>query len=68
MDRLMQRINNGRGALADIALLREVAQQIAGKCLCPLGEFSISAVVSGLELFGDDFGNGAGNGNTPEAS
>ena len=55
MDRLLERINNGRGDPADANLLGEVAKQISGKCLCPLGDFSVSAVVSGLELFRDDF-------------
>ena len=55
MDRLLERITNGRGNPADSNLLGEVAKQISGKCLCPLGDFSVSAVVSGLELFRNDF-------------
>ena len=55
MDRLLERINNGQGDPADVNLLGDVAKQISGKCLCPLGDFSTSAVVSGLELFRDDF-------------
>jgi NADH-quinone oxidoreductase subunit F len=39
----------------DVALLRQVAEQIRGKCLCALGEFSIEAVTSGIDRFPEDF-------------
>jgi NADH-quinone oxidoreductase subunit F len=45
---------NGSSA-DDVALLREVARQIQGKCLCALGEFSIEAVLSGIDRFPEDF-------------
>jgi NADH-quinone oxidoreductase subunit F len=32
-----------------------VAEQIRGKCLCALGEFSIMAVTTGMDLFKEDF-------------
>ena len=35
--------------------MTSVAGQIKGKCLCALGEFSIEAVLSGIERFHDDF-------------
>lgn len=40
---------------ADVDLLFSVARQIRGKCLCALGEFSIEAVITGLERFPQDF-------------
>lgn len=40
---------------AEFLLLKEVAGQIRGKCLCALGEFSIEAVLSGMERFPEDF-------------
>ena len=40
---------------ADVQLLKEVANQVKGKCLCALGEFSIEAVLSAIERFPDDF-------------
>jgi NADH-quinone oxidoreductase subunit F len=43
------------GIRPDVALLKSVASQIKGKCLCALGEFSIEAVLSGIERFPDDF-------------
>ncbi len=38
----------------EVELLKEVASQIRGKCLCALGEFSIEAVLSAIERFPDD--------------
>jgi NADH-quinone oxidoreductase subunit F len=55
MEHILHRIASGEGAPDDIQLLREVANQIKGKCLCALGEFSIEAVLSGLDRFKDDF-------------
>jgi NADH-quinone oxidoreductase subunit F len=54
MNHLTERIVSG-GDQADIALLHAVASQIKNKCLCALGEFSIEAVLSGIERFKDDF-------------
>jgi NADH-quinone oxidoreductase subunit F len=42
----------------EVDLLRQVAEQIKGKCLCALGEFSIEAVLSGIERFPQDFNGG----------
>jgi NADH-quinone oxidoreductase subunit F len=39
----------------DVLLLQDVANQIKGKCLCALGEFSIEAVLTGIERFPADF-------------
>jgi NADH-quinone oxidoreductase subunit F len=38
-----------------VDLLQAVARGIEGKCLCPLGEFSIMPVISGIERFRSDF-------------
>ena len=39
----------------DVELLLNVAKQMQNKCLCPLGEFSTMAVVTGIERFPQDF-------------
>jgi NADH-quinone oxidoreductase subunit F len=39
----------------DVKLLYDVASQIKNKCLCALGEFSIEAVMSGIDRFHKDF-------------
>lgn len=55
MGHLIDRIHSGESSWEDVELLREVAQQVKGKCLCALGEFSIEAVISGIERFEPDF-------------
>ena len=55
MSHLTERILAG-GKQEDVLLLKDVAGQIKGKCLCALGEFSIEAVLSGIDRFGTDFG------------
>jgi NADH-quinone oxidoreductase subunit F len=52
---VLKRIESDKGAKADVQMLQTVASQIQGKCLCPLGEFSTSAVVSSLKLFNADY-------------
>ncbi len=55
MMHIADRLNKDGASLQDVELLGAVARQIKGKCLCLLGEFSIEAVLSGLERFPDDF-------------
>ncbi len=55
MNRIAGRIASGKGTAADIDLLNDVARQIAGKCLCALGEFSVMAVQTGIAQFRPDF-------------
>jgi NADH-quinone oxidoreductase subunit F len=55
MRHIADRIHAGEGAWEDVLLLNDVASQIKGKCLCALGEFSIEAVLSGIERFEADF-------------
>lgn len=55
MMHLTERIDNEKTTFEDVELLRDVASQIRGKCLCALGEFSIEAVLSGIERFPQDF-------------
>jgi len=41
--------------MKDVVLLDSVAKQIQDKCFCALGEFSIQAVMTGIERFPEDF-------------
>ena len=54
MSHLTERLAKDRSN-DEAALLHDVAGQIRGKCLCALGEFSIEAVLSGMERFSEDF-------------
>jgi NADH-quinone oxidoreductase subunit F len=55
MMHLTERISHGEATTNEVELLRDVANQMKGKCLCALGEFSIEAVLSGIERFPADF-------------
>jgi NADH-quinone oxidoreductase subunit F len=55
MSNLTRRIATGRATQEDVELLFTVANQMKGKCFCALGEFSIEAVLSGIEKFRADF-------------
>ncbi|MBC8331253.1 MAG: NADH-quinone oxidoreductase subunit NuoF [Anaerolineae bacterium] len=55
MSHIIERIHHGEGSSFDVELLTKVAYQIQNKCLCALGEFSLQAVVSGIERFPQDF-------------
>jgi NADH-quinone oxidoreductase subunit F len=57
MMHLTDRISRGEATINEVALLHNVANQIKGKCLCALGEFSIEAVLTGIERFPTDFEN-----------
>jgi len=55
MSHLTERIANGEASIEDVHLLQDVARQMRGKCLCALGEFSVEAVLSGMDRFWTDF-------------
>ena len=55
MTHLIDRAQDGIRSDADVDLLLNVAKQMQNKCLCPLGEFSTMAVVTGIERFPQDF-------------
>ncbi|MFZ2096115.1 MAG: NADH-quinone oxidoreductase subunit NuoF [Anaerolineales bacterium] len=55
MMHLTERISHGEATMQDVELLHDVANQMKGKCLCALGEFSIEAPLSGIERFQADF-------------
>jgi NADH-quinone oxidoreductase subunit F len=56
MNNISKRMQNGNGVKnEDVELLLNVAEQIQGKCLCALGEFSTMAVVSGIKRFPQEF-------------
>ncbi|GAB4578462.1 MAG: NADH-quinone oxidoreductase subunit NuoF [Anaerolineales bacterium] len=55
MTHLIDRIEAGGEGYDQVELLYDVARNIEGKCLCALGEFSIQAVVTGIDRFPDDW-------------
>jgi len=57
MQSIVERMKAEGGKLnvEDVELLHNVALQIRGRNLCPLGDFSTMAVVTGIERFPQDF-------------
>jgi NADH-quinone oxidoreductase subunit F len=55
MQHLIKRIRENEEPNGDLQLLKTVAAQINGKCLCALGDFSTMAVSSAIERFPEDF-------------
>ena len=55
MDHLVRHLDREGANGSNLALLKDVAVQMQGKCLCALGEFSTMAVTSALERFPEDF-------------
>ena len=56
MSHLTRRIASDQKSDQDIDLLLEVANNMRGKCLCALGEFSVMGVLTSIERFPEDFG------------
>ena len=62
MLQVLERLHDGGPAAGQVDLLNAVAKGIEGKCLCPLGEFAIMPVISGIERFRPDFATHEANG------
>jgi NADH-quinone oxidoreductase subunit F len=58
MTHITERMVAGQANWSDVVLLDTVAHQIQGKCLCPLGEFSIMPVMTAIKNFEVDFKTG----------
>ncbi len=55
LTQILQKIEDGRAAQADLDLLLDVCDRILGKCLCPLGDSDAIAVASYVDKFRDEF-------------
>jgi NADH-quinone oxidoreductase subunit F len=55
LEKQYNRILGGKANTQDIQMLSDVANQIIGKCLCPLGEFATSPVLSSLKHFQKEY-------------
>jgi NADH-quinone oxidoreductase subunit F len=62
---LLERLNRNEGVKTDVDLLHDVAAQIVGKCLCPLGDFAAAPVLTSLKHFRADFEGHAKDGKKP---
>ncbi len=55
MARILERMETGLGTMADLDLLLNICENIAGKSLCALGEFATGPVASSVKYFRDDY-------------
>jgi NADH-quinone oxidoreductase subunit F len=55
MAKILERIETGLGRPADIDLLANICENIAGKSLCALGEFATGPVASSIKYFRADY-------------
>jgi NADH-quinone oxidoreductase subunit F len=67
LEKQYDRILGGKATLADVQLLQEVANQMIGKCLCPLGEFATSPVLSSYKHFQAEYESRATDAGKPAA-
>ncbi len=51
LEKVLHRIYAGHGLEQDIRLLESIAKNMTGKCLCALGEFATSPVLSSIKHF-----------------
>lgn len=55
MRQIMHRLEAGKGQPGDVDLLYEIANNIAGRSFCALGDAAATPIKSGIELFRDEF-------------
>lgn len=55
MEKVLHRIYHGHGTDKDVQTLENVAKQMVGKCLCALGEFAVSPVLSTIRHFPEEY-------------
>lgn len=55
LESVLKRIWHGRGRDADVELLENIANQMLGKCLCALGDFATSPVLSTIKYFPEEY-------------
>ncbi len=55
MTDVLDRIERGQGTEEDLDTLMDIADNIGGKCFCPLGDASLGVLVSAMKFFRDEF-------------
>jgi NADH-quinone oxidoreductase subunit F len=55
MVQILQRLEAGTGTEEDIATLLDTCDNIFGRAFCALGDGATSPIVSGVQLFRDEF-------------
>ncbi|MDA8205852.1 MAG: NADH-quinone oxidoreductase subunit NuoF [Thermaerobacter sp.] len=55
MAAILERIEEGAGTMDDLARLPDIADNVSGKCLCPLGDASLPFMLSAMKHFRGEF-------------
>jgi NADH-quinone oxidoreductase subunit F len=55
LEKRMEAIYHKTATSADVTLIEDVAKQMQGKCLCALGDFATSPVLSSLKYWRDEY-------------
>ena len=55
MERVLQKIENGKGEMKDIDLLWDIQRRIEGNTICPLGDAAAWPVAAAIRHFRDEF-------------
>ena len=63
MEKLLHKILDGHGTLADVDLLWEIQSKIEGNTICPLGDAAAWPVASAIRHFRPEFESFVSNGN-----
>ncbi len=55
MERILKKIENGKGEISDIDLLWDIQRKIEGNTICPLGDAAAWPVAAAIRHFRDEF-------------
>lgn len=55
MEKILTKIENGKGAISDIDLLWDIQRKIEGNTICPLGDAAAWPVAAAIRHFRDEF-------------
>ena len=55
MDRILYRIEHGKGKPEDLDLLLDICDNIEGNTICPLGDAAVPSVRTSIKLFRDEY-------------
>ena len=55
MEKILNKIENGKGVMSDIDLLWDIQRKIEGNTICPLGDAAAWPVAAAIRHFRDEF-------------
>lgn len=55
MEKILKRLDEGKGSMSDIDLLWDIQRKIEGNTICPLGDAAAWPVAAAIRHFRDEF-------------